>query len=535
MRLWCMRSFLLWSLACCAALLASRPVHASGPVERLLQVMVDPTDPQRVLLRFGAASEGFLYSEDGGRSFRVTCTEAIEPGLTRISSSRSVYLAPSLLDADGHLLVNTFDALWSDDGEGCSWTKEALQAGQRIVSMQVDPAGGEVLAIANTATGMGDAREARSELIRRGAGGSWASVGLLRPHVATQRAFGADLVAVASAGGRRLYASVTVSVGPASAPQQTSVVVSDDGGQNWRQGNVLPQAQETLTLLAGDPLQPDRLLAVVASTGQTDQLLLSNDQGKTFSNYAELEEVSGVAFAPDGRIFVGDAGGGVAAGAVWSAPRLGEALSRLPAPSAGDTPSVDCIGFDAQREKLLVCKVDRFGLLDPESGAFEELTRFEAVAELLDCAGKDLRAACEAQFNEGASWCCSGHFPFSGFCGGYDVTQQNGMPVACGLSGRTAELAAGRGPTLDAGIPDAGSADAGPGAVRDAGPAPAGDAAADSASDARARRKSGGGCALARTRRESGALDALFAGLCAFALVAARTRKVRAHGVKSCG
>jgi hypothetical protein len=427
--------------------LAATPIDnakASGPVERLLQVLTSPTDPNALIVRYGAASEGLLFSRDGGRTFRAMCTSSIERSVSRISSGASLYTSPITIDARGNLMINTFDALWVGDGTGCKWTKDPGTEGKWLSSVEADPSKpDEVLAVANVSTGEDENLEARAELMRRDASGVWSVIGPVRKPVAGLRAYGADLIAVKTTAGTRLYVALTAASGSLEAPQRTSVAVSEDGGKTWSESKPLPASQEYMSLLAADPTQPDRLLGVVTSGGR-DALFLSQDKGKTFKAYGTGLEVSGATFAPDGRVFIGDAS---ADGGVLTAAKLGQPLTKVPA-VGNASPSVDCVDYDTRANKLRVCKLNRMGELNYQTGAFTELVQFESVQGLLDCPGRDMKAACEAQLNAGPAWCCTGHYPFTGFCGEWDIQEMRGRRVACGLSGRAAEIEAGRGPTI---------------------------------------------------------------------------------------
>jgi len=513
--------------------------HASGPVERLIQVLNDPSDPNHVVVRYGIASQGYLFSRDGGKTFRAMCSQAINPGasesekLKRISTLAVSGVVPTLLDSSGKLLVGQTDSLWSDDGTGCTWAKQPELDKKWPTSLLRDPQNGaELLALVTVSSGEGDATEAESRFLRRAADGTWtpwAGASPVKKHVAAQRAYGGQLIG----SGTRLYASVTVSTGPLAGAQTTQIVSSEDGGKTWTDaGTPAAEQQQGLTLLAVDPLEPKRLLATVYRDSATDTLLLSEDAGKTFKPYGDIGETRGAVFGADGRVFIADAGasGTSGMGGVWTAAKLGAPLSVIP----GST-GVDCIGYKADVNKLQLCLGARFGLMDPGTGVFEELTALVNTEELLDCPGVDMLAVCETQLNAGASWCCNGHFPFTPFCGEYDVTMASGRRVFCGLSGRELDAKNGLGPA-DAGI-DAGSQPA-----TDAGKPSAGDGGAPSGSggpalvdeDARERdagavvkptSKTSDGCACAVPSTRAGFSTGLAWTLAALALLLARSRR----------
>ncbi|MET0285904.1 MAG: hypothetical protein ABW352_15590 [Polyangiales bacterium] len=446
------------------AALAAR-VQASGPVERMVQVLVQSDDARHVVVRWGLASEGFLISRDGGTTFTAMCSQAITPTadardkLRSISGQKVPSAAATLIDASGKLLVGQLNGLWSDDGNGCAWSKQLDPAW--VNGLRLD-ASGNVLALVTTRAGEGEATTAKAELRRRDAAGAWTTLGALRAEQPLQRVYGADLIA----GPTRLYASAAVAVGALDVRETFRVFASDDAGVSWREVSELPASQQDgFTLLAVDPRDAQRVLAVTYRDGATDTLLLSEDGGVTFRTYGDIRETSGVVFAPDGRLFVGDAGDASsndATGGLWTAPRTGEPLKLV----AG-TQFVDCLGWDADANTLRSCKRDRYGTLDPTSGVFTERARLDQVAAQVSCPGTDVVAACSAQLNAGPSWCCAGHYPFTPFCSAYDVTIDGSQRVFCGLAGQAYDRNAGRLPVgYDAGpvtpqpavtMPDAGA------------------------------------------------------------------------------
>ncbi len=481
------------SLAC-ACLSASERAHASGPVERLRQVLVHPSAPGVVVVRYAVpdgASHGFLFSRDNGQTFAALCSEAVTPNapeddkIARISSLKVPGTAAVALDAAGHVLFSQTDGLWSDDGSGCSWSKDGTIGENWPYSLIVDPAQADAL-LAVVTSWSADRMEARAELMRR-TGGTWSVVGALKAPAAQQRAIGSGLVASATASGTRLYATLTLSMGAqtAATPETFAIVTSEDGGKTWREVGPVPmQGNEQFALLGVDPNEPKRVLATVYRDSSADTLLISDDEGKTFRDYLTITETSGVAFGPDGRVYVGDAGDDSSAetmGGLWTAAKLGDELTKV-----GTTRAVDCLALEPGSSKLLVCQRKSFGRMDPTSGAYEELTALDKIESLLECPSFDSGAACQAQLNAGASWCCAGHYPFTPFCGQYDVTMASGRPVLCGLSGREYESDGADGGTSgsqdtgagrDAGSPrlDAGasgtSKDAGTSGAKDSGTA----------------------------------------------------------------
>jgi hypothetical protein len=186
-----------------------------------------------------------------------------------------------------------------------------------------------------------------------------------------------------------------------------------------------------------------------------------------------------------------------------------------------ETPGVDCLDYDARTSKLRACRLNRMGELDPQTGVFTELVQFETVSGLIECPDVEMKAVCQDQLNAGSSWCCGGHYPFTGFCGEYDIRRSpTGRSVSCGLAGRAAEIEAGRGPIVQ---PDAGASATTSGAAATAmlpnihyGQDSDG---AGGDHSARADAMTGGGCALSEGPSTRGELLAAWLGLLAPGLV----------------
>lgn len=462
--------------------------RASGPTERVQQVFPHPTDPNRLTVRFGMATSGYLYSTDGGKTFRAMCSTAVDPtaqGGTRIKkiSLRSIAsTAANAMDSAGRTMFSQYGSFYSDDGTGCSWDRVAAFDDRWAFGIQADPTAEGVVWAAVTASSTDATPVTTLEIARRDAEGAWTTVGPIVPPVTGEVLLDGNMLATTHEGKTRLY--VTANLGGLNGYLQ-HVYVSDDEGETWEDFQ-LPPAQESLALLAVDPQDADRLVGVIWRDGSADELFLSEDRGKTFAPYpgarAEIRAVSGATFDARGRFLVGDQGDGigvVASGGLYVAERLGAPLQR-----AEGTEFVDCVHYRALTDTLYVCSYDKLSTVDPETFEARELVRFETVAGLLECPGRDLISECKDQLNEGPAWCCTGHFPFTSFCGEYDVTRlPDGRRVFCGLSGREYERP--------------GSTTGGSQSQGDAGtPLASLDGAPEGAPAAKPRTSSSGGCAL---------------------------------------
>ena len=497
-------------------------VQASGPTERLVQLLANPTNPNALVVRYGVATHGFLYSNDGGKSFRAMCSEAVAPTLQgserldKISQRTVASTAATAIDANGRVMFSQYGSLYTDDGTGCTWTRVPDFDGRWAFGLQADPQDPNVVyaAVSDAADEVDQSSSTSVDLMRRDASGVWSVVGPITSIPPGNLAYDGNLIASAFEGKTYLY--LTMNIGGLGGYRQHDYV-SEDSGKTW-QDFLLPLELDSLNLLAVDPQNPARVLAALSRDAQPDALLISDDKGKTFKPYADnLRAISGVSFDPDGRMYVADAGDASSAetvGGLFVASKLGEPLTHI-----GGTEYIDCVQRHGQTGKLYVCSADRFGTADPSTGAFSELIRLESVSQMLSCPGRNLVEECKSQLNEGPSWCCAGHFPFTPICGAYDVTRlPDGRRVFCGLSGREYDR-----PRGDAGVPNASAPDA-------AAPAlpleePSGSGRRPASASAGASESSSGGCALGAGA--NGGFASALAALGLLLLSARRTRRTR--------
>src|SRR4051794_26868537 len=115
-----------------ASTLLSLPAQASGPVEMLVGVYVDPANPQRLIVRYDntGSKTGLLYSDDSGATFSLVCTTAAAASALRALDAPSDKLQSDVrsslsrnriatITGDGRTLLGTTSGLFIDDGAGC--------------------------------------------------------------------------------------------------------------------------------------------------------------------------------------------------------------------------------------------------------------------------------------------------------------------------------------------------------------------------------------------------------------------------------
>jgi hypothetical protein len=439
--------------AWCGALLSGlglqlAGVAHAGPIENMRQVALKPGDPDTLVVGYENGRDGLLYTHDAGKHWHLACTTAIDPALAKVGAL--------LIAGDGAALMGADDGLWQDDGTGCGWSKQATLEGHWVSQLVAHPSDSEV-AFAMVSVGA----DTTEELIyRRDATGAWSEVG---PREAI---FVSEFRVGETAAGLRFYESAvagttTTTVGGMDMEVANYVIrVSDDEAKTWKE-HPIAVSDGSPRLQAIDPSNPDRIVATIEREGADDSVMVSADQGASFTEYMKVGEFGGLVFAADGRLWIGDMGGGTSQGAttgLWFAPSLG-----VPAQRLADF-GVRCVAHDPATDKLFVCQRFSFGSVAAD-GTFTSLLSFTKVDGFVDCPGTDQAALCEVQLC--TAFCGQAHFAIAPVCSAYD--QPTCGPCADDPSG-----AACLDRSVDAGLPapttDAGAA---PGKA-DAGAAPAG-------------------------------------------------------------
>jgi len=473
------------SLIACLCLASTHVAHA-GPVERMVQVVQHPSDPDTFLLRYEFGGEGFFLTDDGGETWSLICNTFIDP-------TTQARRGTATIAGDGALLLGVFDGAWKSDARGCSWALDEGIGVRYVSDFAADPTDAGVIYAASSSGGTG----ITNGILKREGSGNWSEVG-------TQDELLITTLNVASTGaGLRFYetavrGTVTRREGAYVLTLPNYLVrVSDDAGETWQEFPYEAPEDTTFRIEAVDPSNPDRLLAYIdrdETSGTADTVLVSLDGGATFSEYIkELSDFGGVAIAPDGRVFIGDRGVLLANRdqGLWSAPNLAEAPTQL----TSEYP-VSCLSYQASTDTLFGCDLRGFGKINPETGELSSLMQFNEVQSLNRCPGVDMAATCKVQLCR--DYCLLGHFPRTPLC---EVYQEEGCgPCSDAPPGPGCRLEAAGGKSADGG--QAASDGGRPRAAIDAGKKPEPD--------------DDSGCAVSRpgrgTRAEALALLAL--GMC---------------------
>ncbi len=411
----CLRT-LGFAAALVAVCVASFPGRAlADPVEVLSQFAVDPAHPDVRVLRYDYGGGGLVFSRDGGASWQLMCATGLMPA----GGDSAPALGRVAFDGEGHLYIATFGALLRDDATGCAWSTDGPFDGKWVSDVTPHPSDPTVV-FAITSTG-GEGQT--NGVYRRDADGSWEALG-------TQEAILISRLHVVDLGGGALrfyVGGVNGTLGTAPNEKPNYVIrVSDDLGETWTE-HAFGETDGNLRLEAIDPTNPDRLVVVIdheSSSGVAvalDQIMVSDDQGATFSEWAGAVSFGGLAFAPDGRVWFGD-GGDPAVSSGDKGLYFAASLDAVPAQVNGDL-QVTCVDYVEAADELFVCSKFSAGTADLDTGEVTDQFSFNEVEDFVACADKDVCAACARQLL--GNWCGGiTHFPESKVCCCYNPEER---------------------------------------------------------------------------------------------------------------
>ena len=483
----------LGALAVLVSVLAGTGVAHAGPVEQLIELTFQPGAPDTMTLRYQNGGDGMFYSRDGGSSFALACTSLIDPTLTRGG--------PITLTGDGKTLMGMFDGMWQDDGTGCSWSKVPQFEGLWITDFATDPTDPSVTYAISSNGGMGKL----NGIFRRDAGGNWTDVGTKEEMLIGR------IIAVTAGGKLRFYESAVkgMNTNDAGLGEPNYVLrSSDDGGATWEEhvyGS--PGGDISLLLQAVDPTNPDRIVISLHSESVDDQLLVSSDKGATFSEYLTLTDIGGVAFAPDGRIWIGDKGSTTDLNA--STGLFAAASLDKPAQKIADY-VVQCLAYEPTSSTLYACQHWFLGKVDTSTGEFNSIFKLTEAQGFLSCPGQDMAATCKTQLC--SAYCGAGHFAQAPLCTAYDEPGFCGPSVSPEMGGTGGAAApggtGGMGGTGGAGVAGTGPTGTGATGGTVGGTGGQGPIIDMTAGGAGSNSKSSGGCSAVPGQR-SGALPVI--------------------------
>lgn len=439
---------------CAAAALASTVPARAAPPELFSEIALHPTDPDRIALAYVQGGQGLLFSSDGGHSFALRCGSAVSSSFTK---SR----APLWLTSGGEALLGTFEGLVRGSAEGCGFATDAALAGLQVADFARDPRDAAV-----TFAATANARDGRATgLVRLDPGGALRALGASDTSSEQQAAVSMNRLGVVARadGGLRFYASALRA--DAAGDYHPVIRHSDDEGASWVSFDVAGAEGARVLLIGVDPTDPERVAIVLSRESSNDSVLVSADAGQSFEPRLEIFELGGSSVAPDGRLWVGDAGGEAEysqPGGLYRFDDFGSPAQKLA------TFPVRCLAFRAEPEQLFACQRSTFGRADPATGGFTRLSGLGEVSGFVQCEGEALAPVCKAQLCD--NWCGVLHYASAPLCDAYSELSPLCGPAARGY-GQAAPPAAG-GLALPGDEPAAPSPDAGaPAPIDDNGPA----------------------------------------------------------------
>lgn len=279
-----------------ASLAASTPASANGRYPSAGQLLVDPADPRRIVLR---ATYGVLITSDGGERWSWICEEAIG-----FSGFEDPMLA---ITGDGSILAGLSRGLSATHDRGCQWDiAGGGLAHLNIVDVSIDRAepASAILLASSVLTG----DEILTQVwASKDDGRTWAQAGVDLPST-----FLGVTLDSAPSNPERLYVS-----GRWNGPTfQGALQRSNDRGKTWQSFDIPGSDDRNLPYLgAVDPRDED-VVYVRRDGDGADVLLVSKDGGATWQEVFHAASLLGLALSPDGtKIAVGSDMDGL-----WIAP-----------------------------------------------------------------------------------------------------------------------------------------------------------------------------------------------------------------------
>lgn len=457
----------------------------AGPMEILDAVSISPSKPDNMVLSYTYGSHGVFVSSDGGKTLKWLCS----PGADITASNRTFVAFAS---GDGSLYWGNSNGLLRADADGCNFEVVPELAMKNVRAFAADPIKPERTYLA-TSTGM----MADNGLFMREGEGDFVPFG------SQFKKFIATLHVVKNGDARRFY-ETSVFSNVETNKVEYALRVSDDEAMTWTeeafdttQFPVMDKVEAVFEIVAIDPKNPDHVVAAMTRHMKApDTLIFSKQKGKagTWEKLAEVTELGGVAFNPDGELYFGD--NDYMTKGLFKASSLGEAPKQVT-----DQIRITCLTWDESRKRLLGCSNNyHFGVLDTESGALTPMLDMRCAEHAVSCADKpEIQELCQPPAIE---FCKIDHWVIAPLCKVYDRGPDCAMYAS--TQGYTCEDGnAVPSPSSDAGVPASSNLNAQActvgGAAAEAGSAAAGSggssaaAAGSGASAGRASAAAGGG------------------------------------------
>lgn len=367
----------------------------AGPLEMLQAVAFHPTDPDVFAVVYVEAGAGLLITRDGGQSFALTCTTAIE-GAQNISG-----FTPSVAwTEDGHLLFGSPRGLFRADGHACAF--EAIEdfQGRRITDVVVDPDHPSTVYVLTSSGGeVNGVYKSEDNGLTFG------------PLVTEEGAFFRGLKIVRHQDTRRVFYLSVCTPHADGTGVNCELRISEDEGQTFA-AHLLEEAQD-MNVLGADSVPPERVYVTAAFKSRTGETLLAYTPGAEGEGWVELTE--GQTFA---RGHSPETGGFLAVDV--GAYRLFEVEPHGTMAHALTTrPRTTCFERNPRGDRHYLCAGFEFFAADArgktEDDALLDLNRVDT---LLACPEEfAVERLCKVQLNYG--WCGPTHYPDAPICEAY--------------------------------------------------------------------------------------------------------------------
>lgn len=341
----------LVGLALGLLLLLPAPARGNGKFPAAGQIVVDPGDAQRILVR---TTFGILTSADGGQRFDWICEKGAGYG--------GGYDPGIAIAAGGTILAGVPDGLSVGRAGGCAWAHAEGGVGQAFVTdVSVQKGHPETAVALRQGSGSGD-----SVWISKDSGATWAKAGVDLP--SDFRGVTLDL---APSDPARLYVSGTRSSG---GVLRGAVARSKDGASTWEVLELPALLGVAIPYLgAVDP--GDASVIYARLDGTPGKLLVSKDAGETWVKALEVPGfLKAFALSPDGAMALA---GGPSDG-LWRAST--QALSFQKVSSLAAT----CLAWEGERVYACADQVLVSRSLD-QGASFSPLLSLQCVGGPLGC------------------------------------------------------------------------------------------------------------------------------------------------------
>jgi hypothetical protein len=291
-----------------AWLAAASPAFANGRYPSAQQLLLDPTDPNRMWLR---ATYGLLTSSDAGKNWGWICERAVGYG-----SGEDPMLA---VTADGTVLAGTTGGLVSTVDAGCTWSPTPVLDGYVIDDLATESDVAHVVALANFVKddGIYELTVWRSDDSGHSFGAESAPIGHdlfgRTIDVAPSDPTRLYVTAVPAHGERALPPDAGARDAPSEALTVGSLFVSRDRGASWQEHTIRGTSLDDQPFIAAvHPSNPDVLFVRtrgpdVVEGFVTSRLLYSDTAGASFREvFRASADMLGFSLVDDGnRVLLG--------------------------------------------------------------------------------------------------------------------------------------------------------------------------------------------------------------------------------------